>query len=45
MEPQRWKEIDRVFAAALERDPAERAAFLAEACGGDAKLRAEIESL
>jgi hypothetical protein len=45
MEPQRWKEIDRVFAAALERDTAERPAFLAEACGGDAELRAEVESL
>ena len=45
MKIQRWKEIDRVFAAALERDSAERPAFLAEACGGDAQLRKEVESL
>ena len=45
MEPQRSKEIDGIFAAALERDPAERPSFLAEACGGDAELRAEVESL
>ena len=45
MEPQRWKEIDTIFAAALERDSAERPAFLAEACGGDAQLRKEVESL
>jgi serine/threonine-protein kinase len=45
MEPQRWKEIDRLFAAALERDPAERPAFLNDVCGGDQQLRAEVESL
>jgi serine/threonine-protein kinase len=45
MEPQRWNEIDRVFAAALEHEPAERSAFLAEACGDDEELRREVESL
>jgi serine/threonine protein kinase/Flp pilus assembly protein TadD len=34
-----------VFLAALERPPAERAAFLADACGDDAALRQEAESL
>ncbi|MEO8436146.1 MAG: protein kinase [Pyrinomonadaceae bacterium] len=43
--PQRWQEIDRIFAAALEREPAERAAFLGEACAGDELLRQEVESL
>jgi hypothetical protein len=43
--PQRWKEIDEIFAAALDRNSAERPAFLAEACGGDAQLRKEVESL
>jgi len=43
--PTRWQEIDRIFAAALEREPARRAAFLAEACAGDEQLRAEVESL
>jgi serine/threonine protein kinase len=45
MEPLRWKEIDEIFAATLERDPAERQAFLAQACGDDALLRNEVESL
>lgn len=45
MEPQRWKQIDGIFAAALERDAGERSAFLAEACGGDAELRAEVDAL
>jgi len=34
-----------LFLAALEQAPADRAAFLAAACGEDASLRAEIESL
>jgi serine/threonine-protein kinase len=43
--PARWQEIDRIFAAALEREPTVRAAFLDEACGEDEQLRAEVESL
>ena len=39
---QRAKEL---FLAALERPAADRPAFLAEACGGDAALRQEVESL
>ena len=34
-----------VFADAVERPPAERPAFVAEACGSDRELRAEVESL
>jgi serine/threonine protein kinase len=43
--PERWKEIDHIFAAALELEPAERAAFLDEACAGDELVRQEVESL
>jgi serine/threonine-protein kinase len=43
--PERWEEIDRIFAAALEREPGERARFLTEACLGDDDLRKEVESL
>ena len=39
---QRAKEL---FLAALERPTADRPAFLAEACAGDATLRREVESL
>jgi eukaryotic-like serine/threonine-protein kinase len=45
MKAERWKEIDNLFHAALEREPAERAAFVAVACGGDQTLREEVESL
>ncbi len=37
--------IRELFHTALERDRAERSAFLDEACGNDASLRAEVEAL
>ena len=37
--------MDGLLQAALERDPAERAAFLKRASGGDDALRKEVESL
>ena len=40
-----WTRIEEILAGALEREPAERAAFLDEACGGDASLRGEVDSL
>jgi len=43
--PRRWQEIDRIVSSALEREPAERAGFLDEVCGGDEQLRKEVESL
>ncbi len=43
--PERWQEIDRVFAAALELEPEEREAFLDRACAGDKQLRTQVESL
>jgi eukaryotic-like serine/threonine-protein kinase len=45
MTPDRWREIERLYHAALERSAEERAAFLTEACGNDAALRQEVESL
>jgi eukaryotic-like serine/threonine-protein kinase len=43
--PKRRQEIDRIFAAALERDSAERSAFLDEVCAGDERLHEEVELL
>ena len=45
MTPERGQEVERVYHAALERREDVRAAFLAEACGGDEALRREVESL
>src|SRR5262245_35132973 len=45
MKLERWKQVDRVFQAALERAPEERAAFISAACDGDDSLRREVEAL
>ena len=45
MKPDRWKKVDALFAAALEKDSAERSAFLDAACADDPALRREVESL
>ena len=45
MDSTRWRHIDEVFAAAVEQPADRRSAFLDEACGEDAELRREVESL
>src|SRR5262245_47254198 len=45
MDNQRWRQIETLYHAALERDPVARAAFLEEACAGDEELRREVEGL
>jgi serine/threonine-protein kinase len=40
-----WQQVKELFEAALERGPAERTAFLAQACEGDEEIRQEVESL
>ncbi len=42
---ERWRRIEAHFHAALERTAADRPAYLKEACGGDADLLWEVESL
>jgi tRNA A-37 threonylcarbamoyl transferase component Bud32/tetratricopeptide (TPR) repeat protein len=42
---ERWEDADRIFDQALDRPASERAAFLDEACAGDASLRALVERL
>ncbi len=41
----RWRQIEELYHAALERAPDERVAFLIEACAGDSGLRREVEEL
>ena len=43
--PDRWGEVEAVFLATRDRGPSERARFLEQACGADAALRREVESL
>jgi serine/threonine-protein kinase len=45
METSRWERLQRLFHAAAERPPAEREAFLAEACDDDALRREVLELL
>ena len=45
IEPQRWALIESLYQEALEHDPVERSAWLQQACGDDAVLLKEIESL
>lgn len=45
MTPERWKQIEQLYHAALKLEPGERAAYLQEACQHDKELRREVESL
>jgi len=45
MDVARWTQIQTLFDAALDRDPAERDAFLQTACADDPDLLAEVRSL
>ena len=45
MKSDRWKEIERIYHAAMERREDERAAFLDQTCLDDTVLRREVESL
>ena len=45
MNPTRWRRVNEIFHAALERDPNHRAAFVHEAAGGDAALEHEVRTL
>jgi eukaryotic-like serine/threonine-protein kinase len=43
--PERWAVIKEVFADAIGREPAARAAFVASRCRGDLELRGGVEGL
>src|SRR5262245_14446962 len=45
MSPNRWEQINRIYDAAVDVEEKKRASFLEEACGEDAELRQEVESL
>jgi len=44
-EPNRWKDISRLYDEALRQPQGSRSAFLRRACGVDVALRSEVESL
>ena len=45
MTTERWRKIEHIFQAAADLSPAERNAFLADACTGDPVLRREVDQL
>ena len=45
MTPERWEKVGEIFNSAVEKSPADRERYLAEACGDDFELRSEVESL
>jgi eukaryotic-like serine/threonine-protein kinase len=45
MHPERWRRLAELFEAASRLPPADRPGFLERACGDDAELRREVQSL
>ncbi len=45
MDPERAQRLEQLYHSALEHPESERSAFLESACGADAPLRKEVESL
>src|SRR5215510_11867248 len=45
MNPDRWKRLEEIYHSARMRGSADRAAYVAEVCGNDEDLKAQVESL
>src|SRR6185436_20480905 len=45
MKSEQWQQLDQIFHQALQHEPADRAAFLEQACGHDHFLRQEVNKL
>ena len=45
MESGRWRQIEQLYHAALEREASQRSSFLEQSCAADPSLRQEVESL
>ena len=45
MNAETWQKLKTLFHAALDLGPADRAAFLATECDGDADVRSQVEEL
>ncbi|HKR08166.1 MAG TPA: protein kinase, partial [Gemmatimonadaceae bacterium] len=45
MTPERWRVVDAILRASLACEPAQRDAFVTQACGDDEELKLEIASL
>ena len=45
MSPERWRQVESLYHAAVEKNPSARGAFLLQATEGDDELRREVETL
>ncbi len=45
MTPERWRRVEELYDAAVDKTTHDRAVFLAEACPGDVELQQQIEKL
>lgn len=45
MPPERWQQMKDLYHSALELRPAQRPAFLRQACAGDAEMHGELDAL
>jgi eukaryotic-like serine/threonine-protein kinase len=45
MTPERWREVEMIYQATMDREPEVRRSYLPEACQGDEDLRRDVESL
>jgi eukaryotic-like serine/threonine-protein kinase len=45
LEAERWRQVERLYQAALDLEGRDRAAFLERACGTDGDLRRQVEAL
>src|SRR5688500_16899712 len=45
MTTEHWQQVKEIFHAALERDAAERPAFIAQACRDNESIRSQVDSL
>ena len=45
MTPERWRQVEEIFQAAVELLPEERARYIAQVCNNDITLKRDVESL
>ena len=45
MTPERWRQVEEIFQAALDLGPQDRARYVSEACADDATLKRDVETL
>ena len=45
MTPERWRQVEEIFQAALDLHAEARVAYLAEACASDTNLKSQVEAL